>query len=109
MFHKCLSSLHESHANLCIVQNVVYMRPKQAQGSYLEARRRASGQKDIRTVQGKDAGQMAAAEVGRDGGFWMHLKAEQIFRCWSGSGTQERGSLEGCQDFWLEDLEGQSH
>lgn len=51
MFHKCLSSLHESHANLCIVQNVVYVQPKQAQGSYLEGRRRASDQKAIRTYR----------------------------------------------------------
>lgn len=106
MFHKYLSSLHECHANLSIVQNVVYVQPKQAQGSYLEGGCRASGQKAIRTVQGKDAGQVAAAEVGRDGGFGCTLKAEQIFRCWSGSDTQERGSLGGCQDFWLEDLEG---
>lgn len=102
MFHKCLSSLHESHANLCIVQNVVYVQPKQAQGSYLEV---DAGLQ----VRRKDAGQVAAAEVGRDWGFGCTLKAEQIFRCWSGSGIQERGSLGGCQDFWLEDLEGQSH
>lgn len=32
-----MSSLHRSHANLCIVQNLVYVQPKQAQESYWRA------------------------------------------------------------------------
>lgn len=40
-----VSYLHRSHANLCIVQNLVYVQPNQARGSFLNGTYRAPSQK----------------------------------------------------------------